>query len=431
MDYGRLCENRDMWGYDAGFDVRGFLQFLGSPRLKDVADFATWVQEAAKKYDINPRMLLAIAQKEQSFLTRPAGGKGWQRALDYTMGYGATDSGDIAKYRGTRNQIFSAAQGLRSYRERGLTAAMVGKPLGRSLPGISDDLTRQIVPENEATAALYLYTPHRSGALGFAQVWAWLSEREEAWKKAIAGTSAAPQSPGQWAKATDDPASLRARVVAIAKRVARAREDGLEQITINGISFEPKESGYCAEFVREVYEAAAGLPAHTWPYRAPSAREMEKKLKAAGQQIPAVQRQPGDIVAFNRLWPGRWGHVAIYLGRDARGQDLVAEDGKRGIAINPIGGRAAHISGWYSVLPPEAGGYSDGPVKVVLLPESHVVGCDAHLEGGRVRCDLRPLAEKLGYEVHDHIAQQRKVYLRKREQSEAALPSTTTKEENE
>lgn len=414
MTYGRLCENRDMWGYDAGLDVQRFLQFLSSPRLKDVPDFAAWVQEAAKKYDINPRMLLAIAQKEQSFLTRPAGGKGWQRALDYTMGYGATDSGDIAKYKGTRNQVFSAARGLREYRQRGLTAAMVGKPLGRSLPGISDELTAQIVPENEATAALYLYTPHRSGALGFAQVWTWLREREEAWKKAIGGATAGQPAPGQVAEAAGERPAARARVVAIAKRVARAREDGIEQLTINGISFEPKESGYCAEFVREVHEAALGLPAHTWSFGAASAREMEKKLKAAGKQIPAEQRQPGDIVAFNRLWPSRWGHVAIYLGRDARGQDLVAEDGSRGITINPIGSRAAHISGWYSVLPPEPAGYADGPVRVVLLPESKVVDCDAQLEGGRVRCDLRPLAQTLGYEVHDEIPLQRKVYLRRR-----------------
>ncbi|MCX7598433.1 MAG: hypothetical protein N2512_06140, partial [Armatimonadetes bacterium] len=310
MNYGQLCEDRDMWGYDAAFDVRRFLEFLGSLRLRDVPDFAAWVQEAAKKYDFNPRMLLAIAQKEQSFLTRPAGGKGWQRALDYTMGYGATDSGDMAKYKGPRNQVFSAARGLQGYRQRGLTAAMVGKPLGRTLPGISDELTAQIVPENEATAALYLYTPHRSGALDFARVWEWLREREEAWRKAEGGETMPQNWPGTAPEAAEEPASARARVVAVAKRVARAREDGLQQLTINGISFEPRESGYCAEFVREVYEAALGLPAHTWSFGAFSAREMEKKLKAAGKQIPAGQRQPGDIVAFNRLWPSRWGHVA-------------------------------------------------------------------------------------------------------------------------
>ena len=430
MDYGRLCENRDVWGYDAGFDVRRFLQFLNSPRVKDVPDFPTWVQEAAKEYDINPRMLLAIAQKEQSFLTRPGGGKGWQRALDYTMGYGATDSGDIAKYKGTRNQVYSAARGLRGYRQRGLTAAMVGKPLGRSMPGISDELTAQIVPENEATAALYLYTPHRSGAVEFAHVWAWLGEKEEAWRKASGGPSETRTAWSGTADGDGEIASARGKVVAIAKRVARAREDGIEELTINGIHFEPRESGYCAEFVREVHEAALGLPAHTWPFGAPSAREMEKKLKAAGKQIPAEQRQAGDIVAFNRLWPSKWGHIAIYVGQDARGQDLVAEDGSRGIAINPIGTRKTHISGWYSVLEPQAPGYADGPVKVVFLPESRVLDCEAQLDGGRVRCDLRPLAEKLGFEVHDRIAQQRKVYLRKREQRETAPSPGGAKEES-
>lgn len=408
MEYGKLCENRDMWGYDASFDVGRFLRTIGSPRLRDVPQFAYWVQAAAQRYDINPRMLLAIAQKEQSFLTRPGHGRGWKRALDWTMGYGATDSGDIPKYKGTRNQVFSAAKGLRGYWERGLVQRMVGKPLGRTLTWVSDEATAAIVPQNEATAALYLYTPHRSGAAVFAQVWQWLRQKEAQ----MAGASGAKAEPGG--------EHVRARVVAIAKRVARAREDGLRRLWINGISFEPQESGYCAEFVREVYEAALGLPAYTWPYRGASAREVEKKLREAGKQIPADQRQPGDVVAFNRAWPSRWGHVAIYVGKDAGGQDLVAEDVKRGICINAIGRRRWHISGWYSVLPPMQRGYSPGPVKVVLLPGSTLIDCDGCLEGDRVRCDLRPLAEALGAEVHDHIPDQRKVYVRLR----AGVPRT-------
>ncbi|MCD6350985.1 MAG: CHAP domain-containing protein [Armatimonadetes bacterium] len=415
MDYGRLCENTDLWGYDPGFDVRRFLSFIDSPRPGDVPDFPAWVQTAALRYDINPRMLLAIAQKEQSFLTRPGHGRGWQRALDWTMGYGATDSGDIPRYKGTRNQVFSAARGLRGYWDRGLVQRMVGKPLGRTMAWLRDEATARIVPQNEATAALYLYTPHRHGAVGFAQCWSWLKEKEAAFRgdSRPQQTSGAEQSPSAQPDRPSSPGdSARARVVAIAKRVARAREDGLRQLWINGISFEPREAGYCAEFVREVHEAALGLPAYTWPYRGASAREVERKLRAAGKQIPASARRPGDVVAFNRAWPGRWGHVAIYLGKDARGQDLVAEDTRSGIRINPIGSRAWHISGWYSVLPAEGAGYSPGPVRVVLLPGSEIVECDAVLEGDAVRCDLRPLAEALGAEVYDHIPDQRKVYLR-------------------
>ncbi len=187
MDYGRLCENSDLWGYDEGcpatssFSVRGFLEAIASPRLKDLPDFAGgrgvpagWVQQAAAQYNINPRILLAIAQKEQSFLTRAGSGEGWQRALEWTMGYGATDSGDIAHYKGTHNQVFSCAAGLRRYWDSGLVQRMVGRSLREVLAYVTDPETRAIVPENEATAALYLYTPHASGARGFAQVWAWL-----------------------------------------------------------------------------------------------------------------------------------------------------------------------------------------------------------------------------------------------------------------
>ncbi|MCD6350750.1 MAG: M15 family metallopeptidase [Armatimonadetes bacterium] len=62
-----------------------------------------------------------------------------------------------------------------------------------------------------------------------------------------------------------------------------------------------------------------------------------------------------------------------------------------------------------------SGHYYPGPVKVVLLPEGTVVQCDARFDGDGTRCNLRPLAEALGAEVVDHIPDQRKVYLRRRQ----------------
>jgi len=53
-------------------------------------------------------------------------------------------------------------------------------------------------------------------------------------------------------------------------------------------------------------------------------------------------------------------------------------------------------------------------LKVVLGlgPDPHVIDCNARLENGKSRCDLRPLAEALGYQViPDHIADQGKIYL--------------------
>lgn len=62
------------------------------------------------------------------------------------------------------------------------------------------------------------------------------------------------------------------------------------------------------------------------------------------------------------------------------------------------------------------GGSSTSPLKVILLPGSTVVACHTAVEGDTMRCDLRPLAETLGYEViADHLSTQRKIYLRGRD----------------
>lgn len=56
-----------------------------------------------------------------------------------------------------------------------------------------------------------------------------------------------------------------------------------------------------------------------------------------------------------------------------------------------------------------------GALKVVLLPGSQVIDCRPAIEHGVTRCDLRPIADALGYDViTDHLTTQRKLYLRAR-----------------
>lgn len=56
---------------------------------------------------------------------------------------------------------------------------------------------------------------------------------------------------------------------------------------------------------------------------------------------------------------------------------------------------------------------STDALRVVLLPGSTVIDCHPAVDAGVTRCDLRPLAEGLGYEViADHLNTQRKLYLR-------------------
>ena len=51
--------------------------------------------------------------------------------------------------------------------------------------------------------------------------------------------------------------------------------------------------------------------------------------------------------------------------------------------------------------------------KIVLLPGSEVIECNAVVEDGTTRVDIRPLAEALGCAVHDRLKEQWKVYLAK------------------
>jgi len=60
----------------------------------------------------------------------------------------------------------------------------------------------------------------------------------------------------------------------------------------------------------------------------------------------------------------------------------------------------------------EAGaGASGSRPRIVLLPESRVIECDAQVQDGVTRVELRPLAEALGYRIHDHLRDQGKLYL--------------------
>jgi hypothetical protein len=136
-------------------DVPAYLSAAKSPRASDLPEFAEWISDAAQETDLNPRWLLMVAEKEQSFITRKADGSaGWKRALNYTLGYGATDSHDIPKYKGTKNQVFSAARGLRGYLTKG-SSLYVGDMVGKPFICLDGNYT----PTTLAGAAAVQFTP--------------------------------------------------------------------------------------------------------------------------------------------------------------------------------------------------------------------------------------------------------------------------------
>lgn len=124
--------------------------------------------EAGDKFGINPLVLMTRSQLEQGLLSKKTASK---NQLDWAMGCGCPDNRDcIEAFRGFDVQIECAAERLRSYLdemgESGKTIAGWGVGVSkRTLDGY------RITPRNEATAAIYTYTPWTSSAKNHASIW--------------------------------------------------------------------------------------------------------------------------------------------------------------------------------------------------------------------------------------------------------------------
>lgn len=82
---------------------------------------------------------------------------------------------------------------------------------------------------------------------------------------------------------------------------------------------------------------------------------------------------------------------------------------------------ATGIANYYGWIPANT---SRGTLKIVLLPGSEVISCRPEIKEGICRCDLRLLAEALGYKlcepVEEHLKDDNKIYIKK---PEAITPS--------
>lgn len=122
------------------------------------------INEAAKYYRISAQYLIVRMQIEQSLITMASP---TQSRLDWATGYGVCDScskddPDVLKYKGFFSQVNWAARIIRNnylvYLET------YGNKNGWG-PGITKTVTDQygtfnVTPVNNATAAMYVYTPH-------------------------------------------------------------------------------------------------------------------------------------------------------------------------------------------------------------------------------------------------------------------------------
>lgn len=118
---------------------------------------------ASQEARVNPQVLLVMLQKEQGLVDDRAP---VQSQYDWAMGYGCPDgTGCNGRFKGFGKQVRGAALQLQGYLE---DLTMKGETIARWAVGrtktTSDGFT--ITPQNNATAALYSYTPWRGGASG-------------------------------------------------------------------------------------------------------------------------------------------------------------------------------------------------------------------------------------------------------------------------
>ncbi|MFA5359334.1 MAG: hypothetical protein WC349_00015 [Patescibacteria group bacterium] len=122
-----------------------------------------------KKITISPKFLLVLLQKEQSLIEgNPTPS---QRGLDWATGYGCPDSGGCnSRWLGFGKQINSAALQFRDYIDN---PQYYTYKAGNTYTFTNTDKEPMTVtPANQATAALYNYTPHvYNGNYNFYKIW--------------------------------------------------------------------------------------------------------------------------------------------------------------------------------------------------------------------------------------------------------------------
>ncbi|RWZ78946.1 MAG: hypothetical protein EOT04_02635, partial [Candidatus Chaera renei] len=232
VDNGVFLNSRSMSQTQIQTFLEGKKSYLATYQTFSGRDNATVpasqiVYEAAVDYGINPQVILATLQKEQSLVTDPQPASS---QLTYAMGYGCPDGGSCS-YPGFYKQVdngtwqlrlnFERANGNNSWWNANITYACAnasryystGLYPNRSVNFIDDGgvTYKTFTILNAATASLYCYTPHAypgssnyyySGSYNFTASfdnWGW-SLRDQAYSAQFVSQSAFPQlDPGQTA----------------------------------------------------------------------------------------------------------------------------------------------------------------------------------------------------------------------------------------
>jgi len=130
------------------------------------------IYDRATANQVSPKFLLVLMQKEQSLIEDPDPN---QNQLDWATGYGCPDGGSCnTRWQGFWKQINSASMQFRDYMDNPqLYTYKIGGTYTLNNPyGVISKDPITVTPVNQATAALYNYTPHvYNGNFNFYNIW--------------------------------------------------------------------------------------------------------------------------------------------------------------------------------------------------------------------------------------------------------------------
>lgn len=124
--------------------------------------------DASREYNISPKFLLVMLQKEMSVITRE---NPTERQLDFAAGYSVCDSCNfndpkVLKYKGFGKQVDAAAGIMRWYYDNVEEESWIRQPNSTyAIDGVA------VSPANLATGFMYTYTPHIEGNKNFWIIW--------------------------------------------------------------------------------------------------------------------------------------------------------------------------------------------------------------------------------------------------------------------
>ncbi|MFW5888649.1 MAG: hypothetical protein ACOCVY_02960 [Patescibacteria group bacterium] len=161
-------------------DIQRFLEEKGghlseykhkNPDTDEELSASEIIYNRATANKISPKFLLVLLQKEQSLIEDKDPSQG---QLDWATGYGCPDGGDPnTRWKGFWKQVNSASLQFYDYIENPhLYNFRKGESYTFDNPYSKKEETNVVVPANNATAALYNYTPHvYDGNYNFYKTW--------------------------------------------------------------------------------------------------------------------------------------------------------------------------------------------------------------------------------------------------------------------